>query len=147
MPFYLMALWRALGEVEIAHIFSASYWSFMRAVFPAWLVARLRKRKTVINYHSAEARDHLRRWRSARAVLRRADQIVVPSRYLVEGFREFGIESRAFPNFIDVDRVSYRPPRPLRPRLVFTRGVWPYYSLHVVVRGLSEVKKKFFHAR
>lgn len=147
MPFYLMALWRALGEVEIAHIFSASYWSFMLAVFPAWLVARLRKRKTVINYHSAEARDHLRRWRSARAVLRRADQIVVPSRYLVEVFREFGIESRALPNFIDVDRFSYRPRRPLRPRLVCTRGFEPYYSLDVVVRAYAEVKKKFSSAR
>ncbi|PYV12672.1 MAG: hypothetical protein DMG23_00325 [Acidobacteria bacterium] len=147
MPFYLMALWRALGEVEIAHIFSASYWSFMLAVFPAWLVARLRKRKTVINYHSAEARDHLRRWRSARAVLRRADQIVVPSRYLVEVFGEFGIESRALPNFIDVDRFSYRPRRPLRPRLVCTRGFEPYYSVDVVVRAYAEVKKKFSSAR
>src|SRR2546422_7883748 len=59
MPFYLMALWRALGEVEIAHIFSASYWSFMLAVFPAWLVARLRKRKTVINYRSEEHTSEL----------------------------------------------------------------------------------------
>src|SRR3989454_4887461 len=122
MPFYLMALWRALGEVEIAHIFSASYWSFMLAVFPAWLVARLRKRKTVINYHSAEARDHLRRWRSARAVLRRADQIVVPSRELLEGVREVGIVARALPKFIDVERFSFPPPGPVGPRLLFMRG-------------------------
>src|SRR2546422_10142246 len=96
MPFYLMALWRALGEVEIAHIFSASYWSFMLAVFPAWLVARLRKRKTVINYHSAEARDHLRRWRSARAVLRRGRPIVFPFPRLCLGISRLRFWSRGF---------------------------------------------------
>src|SRR3989442_254623 len=113
MPFYLMALWRALGEVEIAHIFSASYWSFMLAVFPAWLVARLRKRKTVINYHSAEARDHLRRWRSARAVLRRAGPIHGSPRdpdWACPGVRS---QAQDLPDLLHVDRRSFLLPRPL----------------------------------
>ena len=60
-PLYLLSLWRGLEDADIAHIFSASYWSFLVAPAPAWMIARLRGKKTLIHYHSGEARDHLRR--------------------------------------------------------------------------------------
>src|ERR1700692_2241492 len=60
-PIYFWHLWRGLEDVDIAHIFSASYWSFLLAPAPAWLVAKLKTRgsktrrsKTLINYHSGE---------------------------------------------------------------------------------------------
>lgn len=83
-PFYLASLWRGMRDVEIVHIFSASYWSFLLAPSPALLIAKLLKKTTLINYHSGEARDHLRRWRTAVPILRRADRLVVPSRYLAD---------------------------------------------------------------
>ena len=70
-PIYFWHLWRGLKEVDVAHIFSASYWSFLLAPAPAWLFAKLRGGKTLINYHSGEARDHLQRFRSAKFVLSR----------------------------------------------------------------------------
>ncbi len=63
-PIYFAHLWRGLREVDIAHIFSASYWSFLLAPTPAWLFARLRGKRALINYRSGEARDHLQRFRS-----------------------------------------------------------------------------------
>ena len=45
---------------------------------PAWWVARARGKKTLINYHSGEAKNHLRRSPIARRVLQRADKLVVP---------------------------------------------------------------------
>ena len=36
-PIYFWNLWRGLKEIDIAHIFSASYWSFLLAPAPAWL--------------------------------------------------------------------------------------------------------------
>ncbi len=146
-PFYLAALWRGLRDVEIAHIFSASYWSFLLAPVPAWLVARLRRKKTLINYRSGEARDHLRGWRTAVPVLRRADRLVVPSAYLVDVFREFGLEAKAVPNVVDLNQFSYRPRRPLRPFLICTRGLKPYYSVDLVVRAFARVKREFADAR
>src|SRR5947207_5307793 len=82
-PFYLASLWRELKNADVAHIFSASYSSFLVAPFPAWLVARMRGKKTLINYHSGEARGHLRGSWIARTVLRRAHRVVTPSGYLV----------------------------------------------------------------
>jgi glycosyltransferase involved in cell wall biosynthesis len=142
-PIYLWTLWRALKNADIAHIFSASYWSFIVAPTPASLVARLRGKKTLIHYHSGEARDHLHRFRSARPVLRKADRLVVPSGYLVDVFREFGLEAQVVPNIVDLSQFSFRIRNPLRPHLVCTRGFHTYYSIDVVVRAFAEVLRIF----
>ena len=146
-PLYLLALWRGLKDADIAHIFSASYWSFLVAPAPAWLVARLRGKKTLINYRSGEARDHLRRFRSARLVLARADRLVVPSGYLVEVFRECGLRAQIVPNIVDLSQFSFHERRPVRPHLVCTRGFHPYYCVDVVVRAFAEVQQVFPEAR
>ncbi len=146
-PFYLFALWRGLEDSDIAHIFSASYWSFLVAPAPALWMARLRRKKTMIHYHSGEARDHLQRFRSARKILAKADRLVVPSEYLVRVFREFGLEAQAVPNIVDMSQFSFRRRRPLRPHLTCTRGFHPYYGLDVVVRAFAEVQKQFPEAR
>jgi glycosyltransferase involved in cell wall biosynthesis len=140
-PIYFLNLWRGFRDIDIAHIFSASYWSYLLAPAPAWLFARARGKKTLINYRSGEARDHLRRFRSGRFVLSRADEIVAPSGYLVDVFREFGLNAGVVPNVVDLSQFQYRERNPLRPHLVCTRGFSAYYSVDVVVRAFAEVKK------
>jgi L-malate glycosyltransferase len=142
-PLYLRELWKGLQNVDIAHIFSASYWSFLITPLPACLVARGRGTKVLIHYHSGEARDHLRRFRSARPVLARADKLVVPSRFLVDVFHEFALEAEAVPNVVDLSQFSFRHRRPLRPHLVCTRGFHRYYSVDIVVRAFAEVLKNY----
>jgi glycosyltransferase involved in cell wall biosynthesis len=146
-PVYCLDLWRGLKNVDVAHIFSASYWSFLLAPAPAWFFAKLRGKKTLINYRSGEARDHLRRFRSGAFVLSRTDEIVVPSGYLVDVFREFELKALVVPNLVDLSQFRYRERNPLRPRLVCTRGFSTYYSVDVVVRAFAEVKKAYPEAR
>jgi asparagine synthase (glutamine-hydrolysing) len=146
-PIYALSLWRELKDVDLAHIYSASYWSFLLAPLPAWLTARMRGKKTLINYHSGEARDHLKRSRVAPRVLRKADRVVVPSGYLVDVFREFGLEAQAIANVVDLSQFRYRPRQPLRPHLVCTRGFHPYYGIDVVVRAFADVQKAHPEAR
>ena len=142
-PFYLAGLWRGLGCADVAHIFSASYSSFLVAPLPAWLVAKVRGKQTLINYHSGEARNHLRGSRFARSVLKRAGGIVTPSGYLVDVFREFGLCAEPVPNIVDITQFSFRERGPLRPHLVCTRGFHPYYSIDVVVKAFAQVKEEF----
>ena len=144
-PIYLWHLWRGLRDVDVAHIFSASYWSFLLAPAPAAFFAKIvnGKTKTLINYHSGEARDHLQRFRSAAFVLARVDKIVVPSGYLVDVFREFNLAASAVPNIVDLSQFRFRERSPLRPHLVCTRGFSRYYSVDVVVKAFAEVKKEF----
>jgi len=146
-PIYFWHLWRGLEEVDIAHIFSASYWSFLLAPAPAWYFARLRGKKSIVNYRSGEARDHLQRFRSGRFVLSRADAIVAPSGYLVDVFREFGLQATVVPNLVDLSQFRHRERIPLRPHLVCTRGFSKYYSVDVVVKAFAEVKKDYPEAQ
>jgi glycosyltransferase involved in cell wall biosynthesis len=146
-PIYCWHLWRGIKKVDVAHIFSASYWSFLLAPAPAWLFAKLRGKKTIINYRSGEARDHLRRFRSGKFVLARVDRIVAPSGYLVDVFREFGLTATVVPNLVDLSQFRYRERKPLRPYLVCTRGFQEYYSIDVVVKAFAEVKKQYPDAR
>jgi len=146
-PIYLAALWNGMADVDIAHIFSASYWSFLLTPMPAWLIARLRGKKTVIHYHSGEARDHLSRSRIACKVLRAADLIVVPSAYLFDVFHEFNLRAQIVPNIVDEAQFSYRQRIPLNPRLVCTRGFHPYYGVDTVVRAFRLVQQSLPAAR
>ncbi|MGH9325232.1 MAG: glycosyltransferase [Terriglobia bacterium] len=142
-PFYLSRLWRGIKDADIVHIFSASYWSFLLAPFPALVVAKLRGKKALINYHSGEARDHLSHWKTALPILRAADRRVVPSAYLVDVFRQFGLGAVAVPNTVDLDQFQYRPRRPLRPLFVCTRGFGAYYSVDLVVRAFARVREEY----
>ena len=150
-PIYFWHLRQALQGVDVAHIFSASYWSFLLAPAPASFFAKMKlggtKTKTLINYHSGEARDHLQRFRSAAFVLSRVDKIVVPSGYLVDVFHEFNLQASAVPNIVDLSQFRFRERSPLRPHLVCTRGFSTYYSVDVVVRAFAQVKKDYPDAR
>jgi glycosyltransferase involved in cell wall biosynthesis len=114
---------------------------------PAWLTGRLRRKATLINYHSGEARDHLRRSPSARTILTMADRIVVPSDYLRGVFGEFGVKTQVVSNSTDADQFHYRLRQPLRAFLICPRGFHPYYSVDLVVRAFAQVQTQFPAAR
>jgi len=69
-----------LDAVDVVHVFSASYWSFLLAPVPAMLIGRVLNKRVVLHYHSGEADDHLARWgRLVHPFMRLADVIAVPS--------------------------------------------------------------------
>jgi glycosyltransferase involved in cell wall biosynthesis len=76
-------------------------------------------------------------------VLSRADVLVVPSNYLVNVFREFGLKALVVPNIVDLAQFHYRERRPLRPHLVCTRGFSECYGIDVVVRAFAEIKRVY----
>ena len=78
-----------LARADVAHVFSASYTSFLLAPLPAILAARRLGCPVVLNYRSGQAADHLSRSAIARAAIARVDANVVPSRFLVDVFAHF----------------------------------------------------------
>jgi glycosyltransferase involved in cell wall biosynthesis len=138
---YWPLLIREIRKADVAHVFSASYSAFLLSAVPAVAVARLLGRPVVLNYHSGEAPDHLRRSRAARWVLRRAvDLNVVPSPFLQEVFARFGLAAVVVSNSIDVDRFGYRPRNPLAPRLLSTRNFEPLYNVACTLRAFARVQ-------
>lgn len=132
---------------DILHIFSASYWSFLLAPTPALLIGKLYRKKTILNYRSGEAEDHLARWRSAVPMVRLANVVVVPSDYLVEVFARFGIPARAIFNIVDTSRFRFRKRYPLRPVFLSNRDLEPLYNVSCALRAFAIVQRSFPEAR
>ena len=62
---YWVLLLSRVRRFDVIHAFSPSYWAFLLGPVPALLVARVFGRGALLNYHSGEAEDHLRNWRTA----------------------------------------------------------------------------------
>ncbi|HEV8441371.1 MAG TPA: glycosyltransferase family 4 protein [Methylomirabilota bacterium] len=139
---YLPSL-RRLGEADVAHVFAASYWSFLVSPAPAIVMARRLGKRVVLNYHSGEAEDHLARWGPlVHPFLRMADAIVVPSVYLREVFARHGYRARVIPNVVDLSRFRYRDRMPAGPRLLSTRNLEPYYRVEDIVEAFALIRAR-----
>ena len=145
--FYWGLLLAQVRTNDVIHIFSASYLSFVLAPTPAMLIARLYGKRIILNYRSGEAEDHLRRWRTAIRTLRLADEIAVPSGYLVDVFAKFKLAARAIHNFVDTDRFKYRDRVPLRPEFLSNRNLEPMYNVGCAVRAFSIIQQRYPEAR
>lgn len=140
---YVAAL-RRLRGADVAHVFSASYWSFLLAPAPALLAARAAGTRVVLNYRSGEADDHLRRWGAlVHPWLRLADEIVVPSEYLKAVFASHGYRARVIPNVVDLERFRYRERTLPAPRLVSTRNLEPYYAVDNTLQAFALVRARY----
>ena len=130
-----------LAMYDVAHVFSASYGSFLLAPTPAMLAARLFNKRVVLHYHSGEAQDHLAKWGAlVHPWLKLADEIVVPSAYLRDVFAKFGYRARVIPNVVDLGVFDYRERRPLRPRLLSTRNLERYYRIDVIIEAFARYR-------
>lgn len=141
--FYLPSLLR-LRYADVVHIFSASYWSCLLAPLPAMVAARILGKRTILNYHSGEAEDHLENWgHLVHPWLRLADEIVVPSEYLRTVFARYGYRTRVIPNIVDTSHFRYRERAPLRPRLLSTRNLDPYYRVDNTLEAFALLKAEY----
>jgi glycosyltransferase involved in cell wall biosynthesis len=137
---YLPALAR-LAAVDVAHVFSASYASFLLAPVPAMTAARALNKHVVLHYHSGEADDHLANWGAlVHPWLKLAHHIVVPSVYLRDVFAKHGHEAHVIPNVVDLSQFTYRERAPLRPRLLSARNLEPHYRVDVIIEAFARLK-------
>src|SRR6478672_4696602 len=145
---YCLNLLLKVPKHDVIHVFSASYFSFLLAPTPAIFIARLFGKKVILNYHSGEAEDHLRCWpRTAVPIMRLADELIVPSPYLVDVFRKFGLQARPVANMIDVERFRFRKRKPLLPLFLSNRNLYPLYNVACIVRAFAIIQQKFPEAR
>src|SRR5215208_4294894 len=141
-----LLLWR-VRKYDIIHIFCASYYSYSLCAIPALFISRLYGKKSILNYRSGEAEDHLENWRTAVPTLRWADEIVVPSGYLVDVFARYGLRAKAIYNIVELDRFSFRERHPLRPVFLTSRLLEPLYNVPCVLRAFAIIQESYPAAR
>ncbi len=140
---YIFNLITRIPRYDIIHIFSASYFSFVIAPTPAVLIAKLFGKKTILNYRSGQAADHLEAWkRSAIPTIRLFDVVIVPSGYLVDVFNEFGLKAKIIFNFVNTDRYHFRARSPLRPIFLSNRNFAPLYNVGCILQAFSLIQNK-----
>lgn len=130
---------------DIIHVFSASYYSFLLAFVPAVFIGRLFGKKVILNYHSGKAEGHLR-WRTTVPIIKLADELIVPSPYLVDVFSKFGLRAHAISNILD-ERFRFRERRPLRPIFLSNRNLYPLYNVACILRAFARIQQKFPDAK
>jgi glycosyltransferase involved in cell wall biosynthesis len=145
---YCLSLLIQIPRHDIVHTFSASYLSFLIAPAPAIIIARLFGKKVILNYHSGEAEDHLRTWpRTAVPIMKLADELIVPSQYLVDVFWKFGLRATAVANIIDPDRFRFKERKPLLPIFLSNRNLYQLYNVACILRAFTKIQQTFPEAR
>lgn len=140
---YVLSLLFRVPRYHVIHIFSASYLSFVLAPTPAILISKLYRRKTLLNYHSGEAADHLHRWRrTAIPTIRLVDSIVVQSEYLMRIFAFYGLKATAIYNLIDTSKFRFRERSPLRPVFLSNRNLESHYGVDRVLRAFAIIQEQ-----
>jgi glycosyltransferase involved in cell wall biosynthesis len=140
---YCFILLARLPKFDVLHIFCASYYAYALSAVPAILLGKVYGKKVIVNYRSGEAEDHLQNWRwTALPTIRLADVVVVPSGYLVDVFRRFGIRARSIHNIVELDRFQYRERNPPRPVFLTTRLLEPLYNVGCVLRAFAMIQRR-----
>ena len=145
--FYVTLLLWHVRKFDIIHIFCASYYSYWLSAIPALFIARLFAKRSILNYRSGEAEDHLENWRTALPTVKWADEVVVPSGYLVEVFARHGVRARAINNIVELDRFSFRERSPLRPIFLTSRLLEPLYNVPCVLRAFAIIQRQYPDAK
>ena len=141
--YWIMAATR-MWRYDVIHAYSASYYSYLLSVLPIIIIAKLYRKRLLLNYHSGEAEDHLANWKlTALPFIRMADLIVVPSGYLVDVFAKFGLQARAIHNVVELDVFRYRERKPIRPVFLTSRLHEPLYNVPCVLRAFAVVQRNY----
>jgi len=140
---YCLILFVRLPKYDVLHVFCASYYAYALSAVPAILLGKVYGKKVIVNYRSGEAEDHLQNWRwTALPTIRLADAVVVPSGYLVDVFRRFGIRARPIHNIVELDRFQYRERNPPRSVFLTTRLLEPLYNVGCVLRAFAIIQRR-----
>ena len=142
--FYVASLLFKVWRYDVIHVFSASYFSFILAPTPALLIAKLYRKKTILNYRSGEAEDHFTRWgKSIFWIIRLADKIIVPSGYLIDVFGRFGFRAEPIFNISDFGAFQDRKRRVVTPHILVARNLEPLYDIETSIRAYAVIKSKY----
>ncbi len=144
---YGLKLLREVPSYDVIQAFSPSYWAFLLGPVPAMAVARLYRRKVILNYHSGEAADHLATWRMAIPLARLASCIVVPSGYLAEVFARFGLQAEVVHNFVETESIPFRVRSVARPLFLSNRNLEPMYNVACSIRAFGRIQAAVPDAR
>jgi glycosyltransferase involved in cell wall biosynthesis len=143
---YLVRLLSSIWRCDVLHVFAAAHTSFLLAPAPAVLLAKVFRKRAILNYHDGRAEQHLERSRIARSLIRWFDAVATPSGYLAGIFSRFGFRPRIIPNLVETERFVFRDRGRPRPVFLHNRALEPLYNVECTLRAFALVQQRYAHA-
>jgi glycosyltransferase involved in cell wall biosynthesis len=137
---YTVQLLSRAAKYDILHVFAAGYSSYWLTYCPPALLSRFSGSRLILHHHDGRAGEHFERVPAAVRWAARADQIVVPSPFLVEVFRRHGLRACAIPNIVDQTQFCYRRRDVIHPRFLHNRGLEAHYNVPCTIRAFAAVQ-------
>jgi glycosyltransferase involved in cell wall biosynthesis len=137
-------LLREIYKFDVVQVFSSATTGYIIATLPPLVVSKIYGRKVVLNYHSGELARHIEDWKlSALPTMRKFDEIVVPSQFLVDVFEKYGVKARAIFNFVDSANFRFRAREIFRPVFLSNRNFEAHYNVGDCLRAFQIVQRRF----
>jgi glycosyltransferase involved in cell wall biosynthesis len=142
-------LWPRLSahmhDRDIVHVLAASWSYFFLVVYPVAMIARVRKKRLVINYRGGEAARFFEKWGwIVKPVFQFADAVTTPSEFLARIIRtRFNVPVQIVPNILDLRAFQYRQRRQFRPALLVTRHLEKMYDIESVLRAFHLIQHRW----
>jgi len=140
---YSLHLLARVWRYDILHVFTAAYTSYLFWTTPALLIAKLYRKRIILNYRDGQAEDHLRNWRMAIPTIRKMDAVVAPSGFLVDVFAKFGLKIQTISNILDMEPFLYRRRSRLLPIFLHNRIQEPLYNIPCSLRAFKLVQERY----
>ena len=138
------SLLRAVYRADVVQVFSSATTGYIIATLPPLAAARLYGKKVVLNYHSGELESHIENWKkTALPTMRKFDEIVVPSRFLVDVYAKYGLQAAAIYNFVDAGNFRFSARAEFRPVFLSNRNFEAHYNVSDVLRAFQIIREKF----
>jgi glycosyltransferase involved in cell wall biosynthesis len=145
---YVMKLWRIAGRVDLFHVMANSGWAWHLFAAPAVWIAAWRNTPVIINYRGGEAPVFFERhFHWVRPTLKRSALILVPSAFLEQVFRQWGVETVVVPNIVDLGKFHPVELPSAPPHIIVTRNLEDLYDISTAIRAFAHIRVAFPDAR
>lgn len=142
-----LKFWRLLltriGGFDAVQVFSSGTTSYIISTIPPLLAAKIFGVKSILHYHHGGLEEHLTEWKmTAKPTMKMFDEIVVPSRFLVDVFDKFGLRAQSISNFVELEKFVFRERDPLKPVFLSNRTFEPHYNVECVLQAFQLIQEK-----
>ena len=135
-------------KFDVVQVFSSATTGYIIATLPPLVVSKLYGTKVILNYHSGELESHIINWRkTALPTMRKFDEIVVPSQFLVDVYTKYGLTAKAIYNFVDGANFKFRERETLQSTFLSNRNFEAHYHVSDVLRAFQIIQKRFATAK
>lgn len=143
----LSKLLKVIKYCDVIQIQSASYWGFMPTLI-AVIVGKTLGKRIIVAYYGGEAKRFLGQYRViVTPILKKVNAVLVPSKFLRDVFKKYGIDTEIIPSFIETDKFKYRERKTIKPNFLFARHLEETYNPIMVIRAFRIIKEKIPEAK